>query len=71
MITVFGPDTIVIGGGPATAGGEIVMEPIRRATFSNVTLVPHDAVRIVRAELGSEAGAIGAALAARSAQMLD
>jgi len=71
VITVFGPDTIVIGGGPASKGGEAVLEPIRRATFSNVTLVPHESVRIVRAELGSEAGAIGAALAARSAQVLD
>lgn len=67
VITVIGPEVIVVGGGPATKGGDTVLDPIRRATRSNVTLVPHDAVRIVAAELGSEAGAIGAALAARSA----
>ena len=67
VITVFGPEVIVIGGGPATKGGETVIDPIRRATFANVTLVPHDRVRIVCAALGSEAGAVGAALAARSA----
>lgn len=71
IVTVMGPDVIVIGGGPASKGGEPVLEPIRRATLSNVTLVPHDKVHIVRAQLGSEAGAIGAALAARSAQTSD
>lgn len=67
VVTVLGPEVIVIGGGPASQGGEAVLDPIRRATLRNVTLVPHEAFRIVRAELGSEAGAIGAALAARSA----
>jgi glucokinase len=71
VVTVFGPEVIVIGGGPATHGGETVVGPIRRATYRNITLVPHDKVRIVTAELGSAAGAIGAALAARSAQMGD
>jgi glucokinase len=71
IVTVLGPDVIVIGGGPASKGGEVVLEPIRRATLSNVTLVPHEDIRIVRAGLGSEAGAIGAALAARSAQRTD
>ncbi|MCP3972984.1 MAG: ROK family protein [bacterium] len=66
IVTVLGPDVIVIGGGPASHGGEVVLEPIRRATLRNVTLVPHEDIRIVRAELGSEAGAIGAAIAARS-----
>ena len=67
IVTVLGPDVIVVGGGPASKGGEAVLEPIRRATLRHVTLVPHDRVRILRAQLGSEAGAIGAALAARSA----
>lgn len=67
IVTVVGPDVIVIGGGPASKGGEAVLEPIRKATLRHVTLVPHDDIRIVRAQLGSEAGALGAALAARSA----
>lgn len=71
IVTVLGPDVIVIGGGPASHGGEAVLEPIRRATLRNVTLVPHEDVRIVRAELGSEAGAVGAAIAARSALRSD
>ena len=71
VVTVFGPEAIVIGGGPAMHGGEAVVDPIRRATYSNITLVPHEKVRVVTAALGSEAGAIGAALAARSAQLGD
>jgi glucokinase len=71
VVTVFGPEVIVIGGGPAIHGGEAVVDPIRQATYRHITLVPHDKVEIVTAKLGSEAGAIGAALAARSAQMGD
>jgi glucokinase len=71
VITVIGPDVIVIGGGPIAKGGAAVLEPIRRATQRHVTLVPHEAVTIVPAELGNEAGAIGAALAARSARLGD
>ena len=66
VITVVGPERIVIGGGIATAGRDAVLDPIRRATLDHVTLVPHDEVQIVVAALGSAAGAIGAALAARA-----
>ena len=63
VITMIGPDRIVIGGGVAEAG-EALLGPIREAVRSRVTLVPPDQVQVVAAELGSEAGAIGAALAA-------
>ena len=63
VITMIGPDCIVIGGGVASAG-DAVFEPIRDAVRSRLTLVPPDAVRIVPATLGAEAGAIGAALSA-------
>lgn len=62
-VTVVGPDRIVIGGGMAEAG-EILLEPIRRAVAGHVTLVPAAEIDIVAAELGPEAGAVGAALAA-------
>ncbi len=64
MVVVLGPDRIVIGGGIAVAG-DIVLDPIRRAVTSRVTLVPAEAIRIVPAALGPLAGAIGAALAGR------
>ncbi len=63
VITMFGPDRIVIGGGVATAG-DMVFEPIREAVRNRLTLVPPEAVSIVPALLGAEAGAIGAALSA-------
>ena len=66
VITFLGPHRIVIGGGIAAAG-DTVLGPIRAATLEHVTLVPHQDVHIVPAVLGSEAGAIGAALAAADA----
>lgn len=61
-ITVIGPDCVVIGGGIAAAG-DLLLEPVRKAIHDRVTLVPVDQVSVVLAELGSSAGAIGAALA--------
>jgi glucokinase len=63
IVTVIGPERIVIGGGVAEAG-EALLDPIREAVRSRVTLVPPEQVTIVGAELGAAAGAIGAALAA-------
>jgi glucokinase len=65
VVTLLGPSCIVIGGGIATAG-DLILDPIREATLSHVTLAPTDGIKIVRAELGGFAGAIGAALAGRS-----
>ncbi len=64
VVTLLGPSCIVIGGGIATAG-DLILDPIREATRSHVTLAPTDGFEIVHAELGSFAGAIGAALAGR------
>lgn len=63
VVTVIGPERIVIGGGIAEAG-DVLLDPIRAAVRERVTLVPPEQVDIVPAELGSAAGAIGAALAA-------
>lgn len=65
VVTLLGPDCIVVGGG-IMAAGEIALDPIRRATRARVRLVPADAICIVAAELGDFAGAIGAALAGRA-----
>lgn len=65
-VTLLGPDRIVIGGG-IVAAGDAFLDPIREATRRRVTLVPHEDIHIVPAALGSEAGAIGAALAAAGA----
>lgn len=62
-VTVLGPDRIVVGGG-IVAAGELVLGPVREAVRARVTLVPTDEIEVVHAELGSSAGAIGAALTA-------
>jgi glucokinase len=62
VVTLIGPDRIVIGGGIAGAG-ELVLAPIRKAIQERVTLVPTDRIDVVPAELGKWAGAHGAALA--------
>lgn len=64
VVTILGPDRIVVGGGIAAAG-DLVLEPIRRVVAERVTLVPSDQIEVVTAELGSSAGAVGAALVAR------
>ena len=62
VMTMFGPDVIVIGGG-AAQGDSLLIDLISRAVRDRVTLVPPEHVQIVPASLGSGAGAIGAALA--------
>ena len=62
-VVLLGPDRIVVGGG-ITAAGDLVLNPIRDAVRTRVTLVPVEMIQVVLAALGSEAGAIGAALAA-------
>jgi glucokinase len=64
VVTLIGPDRIVIGGGIVDAGAS-VLDPIRRAIRERVTLVPANEIDVVPALLGKWAGAHGAALAAR------
>ena len=63
LVTVLGPDRIVVGGGIISAG-DLVLDPIRAAIRERVTLVPIDEIEVVAASLGPAAGSIGAALAA-------
>ena len=70
VLTVIGPDKVVIGGGVAEAG-DLLLDLIRDAVRSRVTLVPPEAVQIVAAELGPIAGAIGAAIAAQGSLVGD
>jgi glucokinase len=67
VVTILGPERIVIGGGIAKAG-DLLLEPVRRSLQQRVTLVPIEKVDVVLAELGSSAGAIGAALAGMRSQ---
>jgi glucokinase len=64
LVTVLWPERVVVGGGVAAAG-EQLLGPLRRAVAAASPLVDPDAYEIVPAALGPAAGAIGAALWAR------
>ena len=66
---IFEPDVIVIGGG-AAAAGDLLLEPARRE-LRNRALPPMNQIQVVPAELGPDAGMIGAAaMAIEEAQRL-
>jgi glucokinase len=61
LISVFTPDTVVIGGGIGAAA-DLLIGPIRDELRLRVRMTSLDDVEIVFAELGTWAGAIGAAV---------
>ena len=63
VVNVFNPEVIVIGGG-AVRAGELLLEPARRVVAERALPPAREAVRIVAAHFGDEAGMIGAALMA-------
>ena len=66
LVNVLNPEVIVIGGG-VIAAGEMLLEPARREMRERALRPARDAVRIVAAAFGDQAGMIGAALMAREA----
>ena len=64
LVNILNPEVIVIGGGVIGAG-EMLLEPARAEMHARALLPARDAVRIVAAAFGDEAGMIGAALLAR------
>jgi glucokinase len=66
FVNIFRPELVVIGGGFAAAG-ELLLDPATE-TMKREALPPaRDRVRIVRAELGTGAGVIGAGFVALDA----
>ncbi len=61
LITIISPDRVVIGGGIAAAGS-LLLDPIRAEVSRRVLTTSLSDVEIVTAELGTWAGAIGAAV---------
>jgi glucokinase len=59
-----GPRKVVIGGGVAQAGN-LLLDPIRRTVKERVFIMPASEAEIVLAQLGTNAGMIGAAIWAR------
>jgi glucokinase len=64
VVSVFGVDTVVMGGGIMSAG-DLVLNPLKAALARRLTLVDSSRINVVRAALGGKAGAVGAALAGR------
>jgi glucokinase len=66
IVNTFNPEVVVVGGG-LMAAGELILGPAREEMVARALASSRDFVRIVAAELGPDAGFIGAALLARGA----
>lgn len=62
LVTLFAPDTIILGGG-VMKSGDLLLEPARNLVRRLCTQVPAHKVEIVPAALGGDAGLAGAACA--------
>ena len=63
IVNAFQPEVVVIGGG-AVAAGELLLAPARAVVAETALPPSREGVRIVAAELGPEAGMIGAGILA-------
>jgi glucokinase len=61
LVNIFNPELVIVGGGFSDAG-ELILEPARETLEVEGLPLPREVVRIVLAELGPEAGMVGAAL---------
>jgi glucokinase len=62
LANIFDPELVVVGGGFGAAAGELLLEPARGSARREAIQPADERLRIVEAELGDEAGLIGAAL---------
>ena len=68
IVWLLNPDAIILGGGVAGAG-ELLFKPIRDTIRSRTAAVFHEKLAILPAELGTDAGLIGAAALALDAAL--
>lgn len=61
---ILNPQMAVIGGGIAEAGEKLLFEPIRAEVKKRAMDIPAQAMQIVKAKLGNEAGVVGSAILA-------
>jgi glucokinase len=64
IVNMLNPEVVVIGGG-VIAAGEMLLGPARREMTARALAPAREAVRVVPAAFGDEAGMVGAALLAR------
>ena len=62
LVNTFDPELVVIGGGFGMDAGDLVLEPARRIARREAMPPADETLRIVPAELGAEAGLVGAGL---------
>lgn len=62
LVNIFDPELVVVGGGFGAAAGELVLAPARDAARREAMPPADETLRVVPAELGAEAGLVGAAL---------
>jgi len=62
LANIFDPELVVVGGGFGAAAGELLLGPARAAARGEAIQPADERLKIVEAELGDEAGLIGAAL---------
>jgi len=62
LVNIFDPDLTVVGGGFGAAAGELVLAPAREAARREALAPADESLKVVPAELGAEAGLVGAAL---------
>jgi glucokinase len=64
LVNIFNPEVIVVGGGFGTAAGEHLLAPAREVMRREALSPGREVVQVVSAELGPEAGLVGAGLMA-------
>ncbi len=62
LVNIFDPEVVVVGGGFGAAAGDLLLDPARASARAEAVEPADGQLRIVDAELGEEAGLIGAAL---------
>jgi glucokinase len=64
FVNLFNPELVVVGGGFGEAAGDLLLEPARESARREALAPADHRLRIVPAELGPEAGLVGAGLVA-------
>lgn len=62
LVNVFDPELVVVGGGFGAGAGDLVLEPARKAARAESVWPARESLQVVPAELGPEAGLVGAGL---------
>ncbi len=68
LVNIFNPEMIIVGGGMSKMG-DLLLEPARQIVKERAFPLAVEAVRIVPAQLGDDAGVLGAAVFARQQEL--